>query len=33
MVFITEDTWKKSNVEVIVVDNTKWLNEKHIETN
>ena len=32
MVFITKNTWKKNGVEVIVVDNVKWLNEKHIET-
>ena len=32
MVFITKNTWKKSGVEVIVVDNVKWLNEKHTET-
>ena len=31
MVFITEDTWKENGVEVITVDNVKWLNEKHIE--
>ena len=31
MVFITEDTWKKSGVEVIIVDNIKWLNETNIE--
>ena len=27
MVFITEDTWKDNGVEVIIVDNIKWLNE------
>ena len=31
MVFITANTWRKNVVEVIIVDNTKWLNEKHIE--
>ena len=31
MVFITEDTWKNNGVEVIIVDNTMCLNEKHIE--
>ena len=31
MVFITPDTWQKNDVEVIIVDNEKWLNEKHIE--
>ena len=30
MVFITADTWRKNSVEVIIVDNIKWLNEKHI---
>ena len=32
MVFITADTWRNNGVEVIPVDNIKWLNEKHIET-
>ena len=31
MVSITPDTWQKNDVEVIIVDNEKWLNEKHIE--
>ena len=31
MVFITVDTWRKNGVEVIIVDNIKRLNEKHIE--
>ena len=31
MVFITEDTWRKNGVEVIIVDNIKWLNETNIE--
>ena len=31
MVFITADTWINNGVEVIPVDNIKWLNEKHIE--
>ena len=31
MAFITEDTWKKNGVEVIVVDEIKWLNETNIE--
>ena len=30
MVFITANTWQKDGVEVITVDNIKWLNEKHI---
>ena len=33
MIDITEKTWVKSGVEVIVDDNgILWLNEKHIET-
>ena len=31
MVFIATDKWQKNDVEVIIVDNIKWLNEKHIE--
>ena len=31
MVFIIADTWQKNDVEVIIVDEIKWLNEKHIE--
>ena len=31
MVFITTETWQKNGVEVIVFDNQKWLDEKHIE--
>ena len=31
MIFITIDTWQKM-VEVVVSNETKWLNEKHIET-
>ena len=31
MVFITSDTWTKIGVEIIIVDNIKWLNEKRIE--
>ena len=31
MVFITADTWHKNGVEVIIFDEEKWLNEKHIE--
>ena len=31
MAFITADTWRNNGVEVIPVDNIKWLNEKHIE--
>ena len=31
MVFITADTWRKNGVEVIIVDNIKWLNETNIE--
>ena len=32
MVFITADTWINNGVEVIPVDNIKWLNQKHIES-
>ena len=32
MIFITADTWRNNGVEVTSVDNIKWLNEKHIET-
>ena len=31
MVFNTVDTWQKNGVEVIVFNEIKWLNEKHIE--
>ena len=31
MVFITADTWRKNSVEVIIVNDIKWLNEKNIE--
>ena len=31
MVFITKDTWENNGVEVIIVDNIKWLNETNIE--
>ena len=31
MRFITADKWQKNGVEVIIVDDIKWLNEKHIE--
>ena len=31
MVFITEDTWRENGVEVIIVDNIKWMNETNIE--
>ena len=31
MVFITKNKWGKNGVEVIAVDNVKWLNEKHLE--
>ena len=31
MVFIATDTWQKNGVEVIIADEIKWLNEKHIE--
>ena len=31
MIIITEETWKNSGVEVIVFNDKKWLNEKHIE--
>ena len=30
-VFITSDTWQKNGAEVIIADDIKWLNEKHIE--
>ena len=33
MVFITEDTWRKNGVELTIVDDMKWLNEKHIKNN
>ena len=33
MIFITKNTWEKNAVEEIVVDNVKWLNEKHVEIN
>ena len=33
MVFITENTWKNNVIEVIIVNNVKWLNEKHLENN
>ena len=33
MVFITKNTWKNNGIEVIVVNNVKWLNEKHLENN
>ena len=33
MVFITENTWKNNGIEVIIVNNVKWLNEKHFENN
>ena len=28
MVFITADTWRKNSVEVIIVNDIKWLNQK-----
>ena len=31
MVKITKETWKKCGVEVIIFNDKKWLNEKHIE--
>ena len=31
MVFITENTWKNNGIEVIIVNNVKSLNEKHLE--
>ena len=31
MVFITAEAWQKNGVEVIIVDNIKWLNETNIE--
>ena len=31
MVFITEDTWRKNGVDVIIIDNIKGLNETHIK--
>ena len=33
MVFIIENTWKNNGIEVIIVNNVKWLNEKHLENN
>ena len=33
MVFITENTGKNNGIEVITVNNVKWLNEKHLENN
>ena len=32
MVFITTKIWQDNSVGVIPVDNIKWLNGKHIET-
>ena len=29
---LTIDTWQKNDIEVISVDNIKWLSETHIET-
>ena len=31
MVKITKETWKKCGVDVIIFNDKKWLNEKHIE--
>ena len=31
MIFITTDTWQKSGVEVVIFNDIKWLNKKHIE--
>ena len=31
ILFITTDTWQKNGVEVIIYDEKRWLNEKHIE--
>ena len=31
MSFITKQTWQKDSVEVIIFNEKKWLNEKHIE--
>ena len=31
MVEITKETWQKNDVEVIVPNGKKWLNEKHIQ--
>ena len=31
MVDITKETWEKTEVEVIIFNGKKWLNEKHIE--
>ena len=33
MVFITKNTWKKNGIEVIIVNNVKWLNEKNLKNN
>ena len=32
MFCITTDTWQKNGVEVVIFEDKKWLNEKHIET-
>ena len=31
MIFIIKNTWKSNGIEVIIVNNVKWLNEKHLE--
>ena len=31
MSFIAKETWHKNGVEVIIFNEKKWLNEKHIE--
>ena len=31
MSFIAKETWQKNGVEVIIFNEKRWLNEKHIE--
>ena len=31
MSFIAKETWQKNGAEVIIFNEKKWLNEKHIE--
>ena len=33
IVFITENTWKNNGIKVMLVNNVKRLNEKHLENN
>ena len=32
MIKISAETWQKNGIEVIIFNDKKWLNEKHIET-